>query len=133
MAQEKKRFRWWLFLCAAVCAVLLVPLAAALGLIETVGRRGTLAGRYERIQEGMSRTDVVRILGQPPIIFQRTDSMPEPAQHWDEGPVLVAVWFDEKNRVRVKSIGHFAGEIFVWWHVRRWAEKAYTAIHGPRR
>jgi hypothetical protein len=20
-----------------------------------------------------------------------------------------------------------------WWHVRRWAEQAWTAVHGPRR
>jgi len=61
MPEEKKPFPWWL----AVSATLLVPLAAALGFIEAVGRQGTLAGRWQHIKEGMSKEEITAIVGAP--------------------------------------------------------------------
>jgi hypothetical protein len=55
----KKRFPWRLL----ACAVVLVLIAAVVGFIETVGREGTIIGRYEQVRDGMSKEQVVAILG----------------------------------------------------------------------
>ena len=121
MPEEKKRFQWW----PVICAVLLLSLAAAVGLIETVGRRGTLVGQCERLREGMSHEQVTEIVG-PHVemdFFVLTD-----------GPAEVGIWFDHDNRYLArKSDLSIEDAGFGWWRVRRWAEQAYTAIHGPRR
>src|SRR5579885_1863223 len=90
MPEEKKRFPWWLVVCALVCVIG----AALLGFIETVGRRGTIVGRYERLLaptymqslaggrdiEGldmnMSENDVVAALG------SSTDCRDEATRWW---------------------------------------------------
>ena len=55
MADERKRFPWWLIACAA----LLVPLAAVVGFIETLGRHGSVVQNYELVKEGMSQPEDV--------------------------------------------------------------------------
>jgi hypothetical protein len=55
---------------------------------------------------------------------------------WEEGPVEVIVVFTRfgigQSLLDYKDL-RLNSERFTWWHVRRWAEKAWTAIHGPRR
>ena len=128
MAEAKKRFPWWL----VVCAALLVPLAAALGLIETVGRRGTLVGRYERLKEGMSKEEIRAILGAPQARLSIAPSEMN-AWVWDDGPAKVSVWLDHHGDVLYSP--HLTVENLppTVWRVRRWAERAYSAIHDPRR
>jgi hypothetical protein len=77
MPDEKKRFPWRL----AACAFLLVALAAVLGFIETVGRQGTIVGRYERIRVGMLRTETDSILG--PADYEAARSCRRMASSWD--------------------------------------------------
>jgi hypothetical protein len=131
MADEKKRFPWWL----VVCAVLLVPLAAVVGLIETVGRQGTIVGRCERVKPGMLDTEARAILGPPDEedshVFGVYGSV------WREGPIVVIVQWEQWNQFAPRyvydaSCWVVSGRSDPWWHVRRWAEQAYTAIHGPR-
>jgi hypothetical protein len=62
MAERKKRFPWWLAACAAALAIV----AAVLGFIETVGRQGTIVGRYDRLTKGMSYADIISVLGRDP-------------------------------------------------------------------
>ena len=127
MPEEKKRFPWWL----AAGAVLLAIVAAALGLIETVGREGTIVNRYDRIVEGMPRTEALRILGSP-----RAVPCAGNLAVWKEGPLCVVVEFEDDNRTKAKDLVVLHPEdtdLYISWHFRRWAEQAYTAIHGPRR
>jgi hypothetical protein len=137
MAEEKKRFGWWLVLCA----VLAVLLAAVLGLVETVGRQGTIVGRFQRIEKGMAMPDVVAVLG----VSSSTASRPRFWGEWKEGPVKVTITLSCIETHADKTLDrypHYAVEgkylefqanpAAFWW-VRRWAEQAYTAIHGPRR
>src|SRR5579885_2286626 len=125
MPEEKKRLPWWLVACAAV----LVPLAAVLGFIETVGRRGTIYGRFNEIGNGMSRADVLRILGPPSYAPDKEGLV------WEVGLDHSWVQFDGRDRVTSKGIegSDLPSAYGVGWFVRRWAEKAFTAIHGPRR
>jgi hypothetical protein len=188
MAEEKKRFPWWLVACAAG----LVLLAAMLGFIETVGRQGTIIGRYERLlaptylqslagdadMEGFDlnmpesaafaalgpytdcrdeatawwlldrKVQTVRnrfaVLPEEPRLKTKAPYIggwpggnwpPSRVMRWEEGPVEVTVVFTRFDRARwflnYKDL-RLNSERFTWWHVRRWAEKAYTAIHGPR-
>jgi len=189
MAEGKKRFRWWLL----VGAVLLAIFAAALGLIETVGRRGTIVGRYERLlapsplqwvadrayRRGsdvhVTERQVVDILGPhasrqdavtrlwsgdafPEIAKDHFGALPEEPQlkgplppnprekfgsgipeppanilRWEDGPVEVLVSFKHRTGWLEYKVLRLRSDRFTWWHVRRWAEQAYTAIHGPRR
>jgi hypothetical protein len=155
MAEEKKRFPWWWL----ACAVLLVIFAAVMGFIETVGRQGTIVGRYEQIHPEMSRREVYAILGRttnvwtfprsaegflgPPDVARFCD---DPLTMWevftwdDESPARVEVWFgkcrlsDGTERWRTKSKRlRLNDRRLSWWHFRRWTEKAHAAIHGPRR
>jgi hypothetical protein len=82
MAEEKKRFPWWL----PACSVLLVIFAVALGFVETVGRQGTIVGRFNRLEMYMSEAEVRAILG--PGDVNGVDSGWE-ASFWHEGPVEV--------------------------------------------
>jgi len=87
MAHERNRFPWWLVACAAI----LMPLAAVVGLIETVGRQGTLAGRFHLIQQGLREDECLAILGQRP----RT-SISLQSGHvcvWQDGPNQARIWF----------------------------------------
>ena len=60
---------------------------------------------------------------------------------WDEGPAHVWVEFDDGNwtiqdrweRRAFRTASEVDSRRFTLWQVRRWAEQAYTAIHGPRR
>jgi hypothetical protein len=144
MAEEKKPFPWWLVAWVVVLAIL----GTALGFIETVGRRGTLVGRYERIHEAMAASKALAILGPPDITGSRH---PDPAYSgpvqmycWHEGPAAVWIaivedqtigWREDDGRtprfVDAKRLT-MEKDVSVIWHVRRWAEQAYTAIHGPR-
>jgi hypothetical protein len=147
MAEAQKRFPWRLL----AGAVVLVPLAAVIGLIEAVGRQGTLAGRGERLEEGMSLQEVRSALG---IDFdtshqgghRESDGWVE-TKEWSEGPAHVITVFrvpevpgrflsrlGSGNDWKLRSSEvHIDGSASWLWHVRRWAEQAYTAIHGPRR
>jgi hypothetical protein len=156
MAEEKKRFPWRLVVCAAV----LVPVAAVLGFIETVGRQGTILGRSEEVKDGMSREQVHRILGTPSISHVDAEwfdgrVIVDTDDQWFDGPVSVDVefWKNEVshrtllirsdpdydyadnywNRGPVHHWGPYTRTHRVWWNIRRWAEQAYTAVHGPRR
>ena len=129
MAEEKKRFPWWLVVVAAA----LVPLAAALGIIETVGRQGTIIGAADRIQAGMSHDRVWSIIG-PPVSSDIENSGWSVTEGWLESPITVQVTF-QGGRVSTKDVGKLPSDPgeHIRWHFRRWAERAYTAIHGPRR
>ena len=149
MAQPKKRFPYKF---TAGAAILLIGALLSVA-IATVGRQGTIASRYEQIQKGMSPEEVVAIMGKPDedqfrkhhgvswedytfrdgaaevwILF----SAPDQFQEAREPPVDVSVHQHKEWVVRIKSLSvHGSG--FISWHFRRWAEQAYTAIHGPRR
>ena len=121
MSDAKKRFSWWL----PLCAVLAVLLTAAFGLIETVGRRGTLVGQNERLRAGMSHEQVTEIVGP----HLEADFLV-----LQDGPAEVGIWFDRQNgHLRQKSALEVADAPFGWWHIRRWTEQAYAALHGQRR
>ena len=152
MAEEKKRFPWWLVVCAAV----LLLLGAVVGFIETVGRQGTIVGRYDRLTKGMSYADIISVLGRDP--DEEFLDAAELEQHgnacpysWREGPAELwivvearlifmrdptdprsVIWTVERQNLLRKSL-YLDCNHLTWWHVRRWAEQAYTAIHGPRR
>jgi hypothetical protein len=138
MAEEKKRFPWWLI----VCAVLFVPLAAVFRFIETVGREGTILGRYERVTEGMKYDDAARILGTPddeglgPSRFLGPASLAH-YSHWSEGPsevwVEVSIGRSFGTECCVRGKASEVSRRFSLWHLRRWAEQAYAALHGPHR
>ncbi len=123
MGAEKKRFPWW----AVVGAVLLLLLAAALGIIETMGRWGTLVGRVERVKYGMSEMEVVQILG------RTSDGQGSTSPAWRDDGVVVVVGFEDSDSVCSIEIFDGVGGLRLRWRIRRWAEQAYTAIHGPRR
>jgi hypothetical protein len=124
MAEEKKRFPWW------PVAWVVVPAIAALvvlGFIETVGRQGTIIGRGERIKIGMSRFEVAQILG----VASLNGGTDWP--HWLDDPAVVDLEFDNHDHVSHVRIRDDAGWLPTRWRLRRWAERAYTAIHDPRR
>ena len=135
MAEEKKRFPWWWVVCAAI----LLPLAAALGFIETVGRKGTIVGRWELIagpdegiKKGTSRAETFRVLGE-----HWREGRLGAMGFWNDGPAHVAVSFDGDDRAVLGNLVmlppyEYKGSL-TWWNLRRWAERTYTAIHGPRR
>ena len=135
MSERRKRLPWRLL----ACAVLLVILAAGIGLIETVGRHGTIVGRFERIQEGMALPEVVAVLGASSSAVSRPRFWGE----WGEGPVKVTITLsciekhaDKAQEDRYPHYGvegkylEFQDNPPVFWWVRRWAEQAYTTIHG---
>jgi hypothetical protein len=61
MAEEKKRFPWWVPASAVSVAIF----ALVFAFIEIVGRRGTLVDRYKLLTKWMSEADVLAILGPP--------------------------------------------------------------------
>jgi len=133
MAEQKKRFPW----CLGVCAVVLLLLGTVVGFIETVGRQGTLT-RAETIndEEQHSKADVLRILG-PPTSTKRLlndeDHEVGTLYEWEDGPIRVRfVVVDNSTFLNIDRSAAPQRDT-TWWHVRRWAEQAYTAIHGPRR
>jgi hypothetical protein len=145
MPEAKKRFPWWLIVCAA----LFVLLAAVVGFIETVGRQGTIIGRSERIKPGMPEAEVEKILG-PSAFFGRYSwpgtTIEVPVALDRDGPFQVEVDFESVHRpfdwkdlhvsgIELEAYPIEKGEYFTlgWFRVRRWAEQAYTAIHRPRR
>jgi hypothetical protein len=202
VTHSRCRFGVWI----VAFSVPLVLLGTILGFIETVGRQGTIIGRYERLpaptvrqlnasyssanQEELSeaevfaifgpfndyrpdpagmqgweyrqknaetKRDLYKILPKEPEVEERLpafyvgEPIPVRVANWREGPVEVAVafqpchavdlnpenpgsfhvratrWLVYANDLQVKS------ERFSWWHIRRWAEKAWTMMHGERR
>ncbi len=123
MADKRNRVPWWLVASSA----LFVVLAAVFGFIATVGRPG-FAGLPTHIKKGMSRAEVVRILG------TADEAKFGEALVWDQGLARLAVWFDDHNRVY--DAVYFLGDPGPGWHlewrVRRWAQEAYATIHGVR-
>jgi hypothetical protein len=106
MADEKKRFPWWL----AAGAVVLAIVGTALGFIETVGRRGTLVGRWEAVRAhvAMPEAELVRLLG-PPLHMTPT---PVPwaeslqAYVWEDGPAILAAFvYPEARTATVRAQG----------------------------
>ena len=157
MAEQKKRVSWSM----VVCGVILVPLGVVFGFIETVGRQGTLLGRHERLiaQHPRTEADVLTTLGtyghfssdvKAATLSIAPDDFSLPPRlrfdRWTDGAVDVIIVFSQDNGYqgqwliddhrqwpmddRRALVGRDAD---AWWHVRRWAEQAYTAIHGPRR
>jgi hypothetical protein len=129
MAEEKKRLPWRLL----ACAVALLIAGLTVGFIETIGRQGTIVGRYERIKDGMKLTEVLRILGPP---LPDNGTLPQDMgqmQVWAEGPMYVIMAVDDDRGYGKDLIENppEKGERHVWWHLRRWAEQVCTAIHGP--
>jgi hypothetical protein len=123
MAEEKKRFPWWWL---TVCAALLVPLAATLCFIETVGRRGgTLVGKYERVEARMSRDETHRILGPPDYSTSIIDRWHEP-----ETGTSVQLTFQDNRVSEFCFVSDSGGTHNAWWRLCRWAELAWDAIHG---
>jgi hypothetical protein len=122
MAEDKQRFPWWPLAGAVVLgtAALLV-----LGVIETVGRQGTIIGRAEGIKIGMSR--VAQILG----VASLNGGSDWPI--WLDDRAVVDVEFDHHDHVSDVRIRDDAGWLPTRWRLRRWAERACKAIHGPRR
>jgi hypothetical protein len=128
MVEEKKRLPWRLI----VLAVVVLTCALLVGFIETAGRQGTIVGRYEQIENGMPREKILRILGDSP--FQEACGR---WAMWPDGPVVIMVNF-KGDRVSDKAVREPVPDeqrmqdLHTWWRARRWAEQAYTAIHGPR-
>jgi hypothetical protein len=123
MTDERKRLPWWLM----ASAVLLVLFAAVLGFVETVGRRGTIMGRIGRVHVGMSRPDVIHIMGAPD-----ADSSSRAAR-WHEHTVGWEFQFDGSDRVTKRHIflfTHGKPSNEVWWHLRLWSERVWMKIHG---
>jgi hypothetical protein len=132
MAEAQKRFSWWL----VVAAVLPVFFAAVVGFIETVGRQGTIVARFHRLELNMAEGEARAILG-------RREDMNIPSighnpgwSIWREGPMdLTIYWIQGPRERHIRSIEFDLSRRapFLFWRLRRWAEQAYTAIHGPRR
>jgi hypothetical protein len=134
MAEGQKRFPWWLVACAA----LLVPPAAVIGFIETVGRQGTTVGRCQRLELGMAEFDALALVGRPADWnFNSPDFGDGACSMWYDGPMDVTVYWTkgEQPERGIRSIQFDRSQRGPdpFWHMRRWAEQAYTAIHGPRR
>jgi hypothetical protein len=154
MTEEKKRFPWRLI----GCAVLAVLLAAVVGFIETAGREGTVIGRYERIKRikhGASEAEIVAIMGKDALRSGETadgtdlDTCLERADGLGRIRVTVATkdadimaspplaWVTRIIEPHGKAFAftelELAGDPPFLWRCRRWAEQAYTTIHGPRR
>jgi hypothetical protein len=98
MAEEKKRFPWWLV--AGGLAAVILAAARAVSFIETTGRRGALVVGYERITARMPEADVLAILG-PPQTTKEADfpdrTLLDPPE--DDGvtaaPETLAVYFSQ--------------------------------------
>jgi hypothetical protein len=154
MAEPKKRIPHWVL----VCSVLLAIVAAVLGFIEAVGRRGTIVGRYHRLAEGNTVTaeEAFRILGKPDDYREvpSISTSPVPPEWrryflasnrtklaaWREGPAELVVAFGPIDFDHPKTwyatgakTLRVSGPGFGWWHVRRWAEQTWTLINGTLR
>jgi hypothetical protein len=135
VAEPKKRLHHWLLACAVILLV-----CGLLASIAVIGRQGTIAGRFRRPRPGMSEAEVVAILGHPhkvsPGIRIKTISLD--TYFWVEGPATVLVTFSsppshpESRRAEAGRMALYVKRYPTFWHLRRWAEKAWMAIHGPR-
>jgi hypothetical protein len=96
-----------------------------IGFVEMIGRQGTIESRYDSVKEGMSRDEALRMLGPP-------DDFEAPYYRWLDGAGYVTVRFDEHDHVAEKEIVFLTRDDTFWWHSRRLAEEAWTAIHRPR-
>jgi hypothetical protein len=135
MGEPKKRFPLWVF----ACAVLSVLGASFVGFVELVGRQSTIIGRYEQVKDGTTYDEVCDIINPPPYSMRRwsrsaklPDGRVGVTVGWTEGPGSVSFLYDPATH-RVSPAGSYIEQGFSFWHLRRWAEKAYAAIHGPRR
>jgi hypothetical protein len=144
MAESQKRFPYRLL----ACSVLLVLLAAVLSFIETVGRRGTLVGRYQQIKDDMSAAQVAHALGVRPQVRSApfTNMFLTADMEYVDGPVKVVVRFEliqadhpcDPSELSITDRHLYFGQAegtrlaWAWWHMRRWAEQAWMAIHGSR-
>ena len=121
-----------MLMCAAVASILLL------------GRYGTIIGRYERIEEGMSKEQVLELLGTPTetIISERDVGWGESCR-WNEGPITVGVFFDgflvgpDGVRTPIPGVGgkhyreHNWGN-FTFWKLRRASEKVWLRMQGRK-
>jgi hypothetical protein len=90
---------------------------------------------FERIQAGMSESQVTAILGQPrlvringvPILVPNGDHgyKPYPARMWGDGPSWIFVAFGGDNKVYGKDV-HFATS----WETLKWHAKKCAAKIG---
>lgn len=99
----------------------------------------------------MSAAEVARIVGHRPFIYagdQPKFMGPVPhrrvtIQIYDEdGPITLYVQFDGMDLASPRDLGELKiidkslsvdeSHARLGWHMRRWAEQAWTAIHGPR-
>ena len=82
-------------------ATAILVLVSAGGLCVYLGQEGRLSTfNFERIKDGMHRTEVIEILGEPmPMIVSG-----EPFLWWREGPDEILVEFDDSGQVSKKSL-----------------------------
>lgn len=130
MAEAQKRFPWWLL----VCSVLLPIFASVMAFVVTVGRQGTLVGKYDQVEVGMPESTARAIVGRPAEVDVPHVGVYEAWSLWREGPgELTIFWMDDEHGRHVWRVSHRVQRGYKYWHLRRWAEKAWTLIHGPRR
>ena len=117
---------------------------AAVACIALLGSYGTIMGRYDRIEEGMSREQVLGLLGPPTetIITERDVSWGQSCR-WNEGPVTIGVDFDgfvvgpDGVRTPIPGMGgkyHREDNWgnFTFWNLRRVSEKVWLGLHGRK-
>jgi hypothetical protein len=87
----------------------LVALAAAVGLFF-LWRPASVEERARRVREGMTRAEVLEVVGEPPGLYARATSWADSGLgpghlyagwYWDEG--VLRVWFTEDGRVQRAS------------------------------
>lgn len=124
--------------------VFLMLLCAAVACVLLLGSYGTIMGRYDRIEEGMSKEQVLELLGTPTetIISERDVSWGQSCR-WNEGPVTIGVVFDgpvvgaDGVPTRIAGVGgksHFEDNWgnFTFWNLRRVSEKVWLRMHGRK-
>jgi hypothetical protein len=113
MEESKKRLPLWMIFLA----VLLIVCAPLVGFIETVGRQGTIIGRCAQLRNGMSKEEVITILG-----HERPSSwvgehggtyQERTLSHWEE----VAARYIKLPR-HIQGVDPGSGQLLDWaeWH-----------------
>ena len=117
MAEAQKRFPYRLLVCSALLAIV-----TAISLIEMAGRRA-IFGRYNLVCKGMSDWEVWARLGSAQTSMQVGPS-DEGVSVWRDGPAEIRIWWHGRPSLVSKKELRMNSSV-VWWHIRRWARKAW--------
>jgi hypothetical protein len=143
MSEPTRRFPYRLLLFATILLI-----CAAFAGILALASRGTIAGRCERIKEGMTYEEVRTILRADETTYDGTDGvggMPTAlapivkrivVRSWADGPARVNAFFYEYRNgdgrlvLSCPPALHVKEHPFTFWDVRRWAEQTCGSLSG---